>query len=796
MSFSDLFRTLPAAGRDSAAHSFTRRNQTGTGGRGRKRKAGGEQHHQREAGGEQHHQREAGGEQHHQREAGGEQHHQKKPSRRLQTNAPHKRFRYDEDRRRRQPAAGPDQQQRQRPHRPRGRGASGTGGRGRRREDARTDPAVRTRFMSPEFKEQNAVQLDGRLLCRHFLLGRCVKGEDCQLEHVQGRNDLLQDCCKFYVQGFCMKGDACPFMHQSVPCKFFHRKGKCSQGSSCRFSHQPLTELTEKVLDTLLKREEQQLELARTKDASGPPEELKPAEPEPVVETCLQPVRPSFYNSERHAETPDKADMKEAEPPLPPLPPPPPPPPLPPPPPVSTAVCYSVEAVLGPQLSRPFPPLFTASTNQGSTSWSCEAPPSSVNRGEAPPPDAARPAPLFKPLPPFFASSDTTPPSVTGVGAPPYSAKRGEAPPSSVKRGEAPPSSMRRGDAPPSSVKRGEAPPSSVKRGEAPPSSVKLGEAPPPDVALPAPLFKPLPPFFTSSGAPPPPLNSVTWKPEEKSSVSQTTPPPPATSDLCDPETLPLDVGVSGGPESVRGHGGVPSAAPRPPAGPRLPVKPVCRDPRPQPSGGSSWSRTPSPHCWSSQPRPGRPAQSCSGSFLGLFRAPLPSEDGLLHSPGSQDGGQSPGRPAQPLSGPAGSSELLEDRMSRPGPAADHRPSTGAAAGSVLKTLFVSLSPFEEEAGGQSGVQVPHGGSPPAGRRAAAGRSLGDPGNERKEPSAASGNQPPEPDRPESSGPLSGRGLQRAPLPVRTGGREAEPAPTPLKSLFQALDTSMFHSGL
>lgn len=35
--------------------------------------------------------------------------------------------------------------------------------------------AVRSRFMTPEFKEQNGLVVDGRLLCRHFLWGRCIK---------------------------------------------------------------------------------------------------------------------------------------------------------------------------------------------------------------------------------------------------------------------------------------------------------------------------------------------------------------------------------------------------------------------------------------------------------------------------------------------------------------------------------------------------------------------------------------------------------------------------------------------
>lgn len=98
--------------------------------------------------------------------------------------------------------------------------------------------------MTQEFKDQNAILVDGRLLCRHFIYGRCVKvdyavtyklsffsflffkknnynahvlfsmqADGCQLEHVEAYNDLIKAACKFYIQGFCTKGAACPYMH-------------------------------------------------------------------------------------------------------------------------------------------------------------------------------------------------------------------------------------------------------------------------------------------------------------------------------------------------------------------------------------------------------------------------------------------------------------------------------------------------------------------------------------------------------------------------------------------------------
>ncbi|KAM9713037.1 uncharacterized protein ACNS7B_023357 [Menidia menidia] len=72
---------------------------------------------------------------------------------------------------------------------------------------------VWTRFMSQEFKEQNGLVVEGRLVCRHFLLGRCVKAADCQLDHIPAQNDQIREVCKFYIQGACSKGGGCPYMH-------------------------------------------------------------------------------------------------------------------------------------------------------------------------------------------------------------------------------------------------------------------------------------------------------------------------------------------------------------------------------------------------------------------------------------------------------------------------------------------------------------------------------------------------------------------------------------------------------
>ncbi|XP_074483368.1 uncharacterized protein LOC141763026 isoform X1 [Sebastes fasciatus] len=256
------------------------------------------------------------------------------------------------------------------------------------KQDIQVEP---TRFMSQDFKDQNAVLVDGRLVCRHFLFGRCIKGDDCQLEHIEGYNDLVKEVCKFYIQGVCTKGEGCPYMHMSFPCKYFHSKGKCYQGADCRFSHEPLNDVTNRLLCEALKREHDLCELRKKAEqkASGQPEDTEESE---IIEanrtpdTLLQSLRPIFYNSEEiNAEketlvcqTDDLADvMEEAVPPQ-----------------ASDAVrphippssnlnyeepiCYSVAAVLGSQLFKPFQSFFTTpgsqeSVTSGSTSQS-EAP--------------------------------------------------------------------------------------------------------------------------------------------------------------------------------------------------------------------------------------------------------------------------------------------------------------------------------------------------------------------------------------------------------------------------------------
>ncbi|XP_075891724.1 uncharacterized protein LOC142894583 isoform X2 [Nelusetta ayraudi] len=232
----------------------------------------------------------------------------------------------------------------------------------------------RPRFMTQEFKDQNAVEVDGQLLCRHFLQRKCIKGDDCQLKHVQGYNDLIKLSCKFYIQGFCLKGDSCPYMHKSFPCRFFHRGGRCLQEANCRFSHDPLNDVTSKLLEEAIKRDidlYEQAKAAEQRPAGAPvdAEQSVTLDTNKLPDLFLQPLRPNFYKSSDDGKTveepltsqtedlkceltmgtdkPQEVDSVEAQ--SPPAAKPDSPEP----------VCYSVEAVLGPQLFRPSTHLFT-----------------------------------------------------------------------------------------------------------------------------------------------------------------------------------------------------------------------------------------------------------------------------------------------------------------------------------------------------------------------------------------------------------------------------------------------------
>nr|XP_020458657.1 zinc finger CCCH domain-containing protein 6 [Monopterus albus] len=112
-------------------------------------------------------------------------------------------------------------------------------------------------IMSKEFINQHTVEHNGRYICKYFLEGRCIKGEQCKFEHELVIPDKKKELCKFYLQGYCSKGDKCIYMHNEYPCKFFHTGAKCYQGDNCKFSHEVLTDVTKELLDKIINTEEE-----------------------------------------------------------------------------------------------------------------------------------------------------------------------------------------------------------------------------------------------------------------------------------------------------------------------------------------------------------------------------------------------------------------------------------------------------------------------------------------------------------------------------------------------------------
>ncbi|XP_054455969.1 zinc finger CCCH domain-containing protein 6 [Anoplopoma fimbria] len=112
-------------------------------------------------------------------------------------------------------------------------------------------------IMSKEFINQHTVEHNGRYICKYFLEGRCIKGEQCKFEHELVIPDKKKELCKFYLQGYCSKGENCIYMHNEYPCKFFHTGAKCYQGDNCKFSHEALNDVTKELLDKIINTEEE-----------------------------------------------------------------------------------------------------------------------------------------------------------------------------------------------------------------------------------------------------------------------------------------------------------------------------------------------------------------------------------------------------------------------------------------------------------------------------------------------------------------------------------------------------------
>ncbi|TTI76916.1 Zinc finger CCCH domain-containing protein 6 [Bagarius yarrelli] len=190
-------------------------------------------------------------------------------------------------------------------------------------------------IMSQEFINQHTIEHNGRNICKYFIEGRCIKGDQCKFEHDNVVPEKKKELCKFYVQGYCTKGENCIYMHNILTNisrtirLFFHTGAKCYQGDHCKFSHDPLTDVTKELLEKVLNtdeehvvEEEQELAILKKQGivplpkpppgvgllptpGSGSPQDSSKKIPS-LFEIKVQPtvdlvqkiaLRPNFYNS-------------------------------------------------------------------------------------------------------------------------------------------------------------------------------------------------------------------------------------------------------------------------------------------------------------------------------------------------------------------------------------------------------------------------------------------------------------------------------------------------------------------
>ncbi|XP_036402891.1 zinc finger CCCH domain-containing protein 6 isoform X2 [Megalops cyprinoides] len=160
----------------------------------------------------------------------------------------------------------------------RGRGRGSDQGGDSMKEDGKGPSTFQKKrpIMTQEFINQHTVEHNGRYICKYYLEGRCIKGDQCKFEHDLVVPDKKKELCKFYIQGYCSKGENCIYMHSEYPCKFFHTGAKCFQGDKCKFSHEPLTDVARELLEKVRNKID-----AKTTDAQ---KEILNTEGEPMNE--------------------------------------------------------------------------------------------------------------------------------------------------------------------------------------------------------------------------------------------------------------------------------------------------------------------------------------------------------------------------------------------------------------------------------------------------------------------------------------------------------------------------------
>ncbi|KAB1256781.1 Zinc finger CCCH domain-containing protein 6 [Camelus dromedarius] len=73
-------------------------------------------------------------------------------------------------------------------------------------------PGKKWKVMTQEFINQHTVEHKGKQICKYFLEGRCIKGDQCKFDH-DAELEKRKEICKFYLQGYCTKGENCIYMH-------------------------------------------------------------------------------------------------------------------------------------------------------------------------------------------------------------------------------------------------------------------------------------------------------------------------------------------------------------------------------------------------------------------------------------------------------------------------------------------------------------------------------------------------------------------------------------------------------
>jgi len=154
------------------------------------------------------------------------------------------------------------------------------------------DPSIEFEDISVKPKQRNFKKIHKKIVCRYWLINRCLKGDSCEFLH-KYESDKMPECrkgsacadpscvlqhlskdtkkeCANYTNGFCSFGYSCPFRHnivdfppnismlwlsedptkawieerkrtqksfRSAPCPYWKSDGWCPYFEICAFAH-------------------------------------------------------------------------------------------------------------------------------------------------------------------------------------------------------------------------------------------------------------------------------------------------------------------------------------------------------------------------------------------------------------------------------------------------------------------------------------------------------------------------------------------------------------------------------